>query len=250
MSNESPYWGGFRQIRLPLGWWKWERLPRHPAYKYEYFDGKALLTPRPKSVDMVLDMSDWHAPAPTGEVVRSRRDVRIRAIGETDWTSVEEAFYRAFAGDEPFKSLSRCRARALTADCLRHTRGGGDGELIDKACFLAESVPDGEHASAVRGAVVVTLVRSPDVPSLAGVIKSPDDRVAHLTWIFVARLDARHGIGTYLLERTVKQLRSMGHQHLTSTTFLGNDASLLWHWRNGFQLLSRGFSTRVAVQQQ
>jgi hypothetical protein len=28
----------------------------------------------------------------------------------------------------------------------------------------------------------------------------------------------------------------MGFTHLASTFLLGNDSSMLWHWRNGFQL--------------
>jgi hypothetical protein len=73
--------------------------------------------------------------------------------------------------------------------------------------------------------------------------------VPHLTWIFVDRMRTRHGIATYLLDRVVEALRRSGHSCLSSTVALGSDASLLWHWKNGFRLLDRGFSIRVGLHE-
>ena len=67
----------------------------------------------------------------------------------------------------------------------------------------------------------------------------------HLTWIFVAPFSKRHGIGTRLLAEAVAALRSHGYRHLLSTFLVGNDSSLLWHWRNGFELLPYSASRRV-----
>jgi L-amino acid N-acyltransferase YncA len=59
-----------------------------------------------------------------------------------------------------------------------------------------------------------------------------------LTWIFVSPWMAGQGIGTALLAAAVKALRELGYEHLLSTFMLGNESSMLWHWRNGFQLLA------------
>jgi L-amino acid N-acyltransferase YncA len=59
----------------------------------------------------------------------------------------------------------------------------------------------------------------------------------HLTWIFVSPLAVARGIGTTLLQKAAEALRNLGFTHLLSTFILGNDMSLLWHWRNGFRLL-------------
>jgi hypothetical protein len=46
----------FRQIELHLPFKEFLRIPRNSAYKYEYFDGRAVLSPRPKCYHAVLDL--------------------------------------------------------------------------------------------------------------------------------------------------------------------------------------------------
>jgi GNAT superfamily N-acetyltransferase len=59
----------------------------------------------------------------------------------------------------------------------------------------------------------------------------------HLTWVFVSRGHAGEGVGSALLGAAVRVLREFGYSELVTTFLLGNDSSMLWHWRNGFQLL-------------
>ncbi len=59
----------------------------------------------------------------------------------------------------------------------------------------------------------------------------------HLTWIFVSPFFAGQGVGTLLLSATVRELLALGYKQLASTFLIGNDSSMLWHWRNGFALL-------------
>src|SRR5262249_27072583 len=66
----------------------------------------------------------------------------------------------------------------------------------------------------------------------------------HLTWIFVAPLHTQHGVATTLLAAAAEELRQLGFTELLSTFLLGNDSSMLWHWRAGFQLLSHPGSKR------
>jgi L-amino acid N-acyltransferase YncA len=65
-----------------------------------------------------------------------------------------------------------------------------------------------------------------------------------LTWIFVSPQRAGHGVGTALLAAAVGALRTMGYTELVSTFLRGNDSSMLWHWRNGFELLAYPGSPR------
>jgi GNAT superfamily N-acetyltransferase len=58
----------------------------------------------------------------------------------------------------------------------------------------------------------------------------------HLTWIFVAPLHAGHGIGSALLAHATGSLLDLGYTELISSFLLGNTSSMLWHWRNGFEL--------------
>jgi L-amino acid N-acyltransferase YncA len=59
----------------------------------------------------------------------------------------------------------------------------------------------------------------------------------HLTWIFVGPWQAGHGVGTALLAHAAQSLLELGYNELVSSFILGNTSSMLWHWRNGFELL-------------
>jgi len=67
---------------------------------------------------------------------------------------------------------------------------------------------------------------------------------AHLTWIFVGGLHTGYGVGTALLARASQSLLDLGYTELLSSFRLGNSSSMLWHWRNGFELLPYAGSRR------
>ena len=52
------------------------------------------------------------------------------------------------------------------------------------------------------------------------------------------------GVGTALLGAAAGALRDMGFAALLSTFLVGNDSSMLWHWRAGFRLLTYPGSPR------
>ena len=62
--------------------------------------------------------------------------------------------------------------------------------------------------------------------------------------MFVAPLSAGRGVGTALLHAAVRELLALGFTELASTFLLGNDSSMLWHWRAGFRLLTHSASRR------
>ena len=76
----------------------------------------------------------------------------------------------------------------------------------------------------------------------------PADAVAnklgrpHLTWIFVHPFAAGRGVGTSLLCAARRELLALGYTELASTFLLGNESSMIWHWRNGFRLAASPFS--------
>ena len=67
----------------------------------------------------------------------------------------------------------------------------------------------------------------------------------HMTWIFVHPYFTFTGAGTTLLHAAGRTLIQMGYRTLASTFLLGNDSSMLWHWRNGFRLASHPGSRRL-----
>ena len=130
-------------------------------------------------------------------------------------------------------------ARSLT----ERTLSGQDGPLVSDASLVLRSGKTG----ALTGAILVTLVPAADLSNFAleeWLSRPPEDALAqgwgqpHLTWIFVHPQYARQGVGQRLLSATLRVLEGHGYANLVSTFLLGNDPSLLWHWKVGFRLIS------------
>ena len=239
------------RIQLPLTIEQFHQLPRNAAYKYEYLDGRAWLSPRPRHYHALLDLQPLPVPA----------EVHVRPVQEGDWDSLQRIFTGAFRSIQPFGSLDDDTRREAARKALERTRTGGDGPWIERASFVAlaentQGKPK-EEVSWPVGAVLITLLPEGDPTDLSSYYwdePPPADCIArglgrpHLTWIFVSPLLAGQGVGTALLASAVKALLAMGYRQLASTFMIGNDSSMLWHWRNGFRLLSYPGSFRQLQQ--
>jgi hypothetical protein len=225
-------------LPLPLSIEQYHQLPRNPAYKYEYVQGKALLTPRAKHYHALLDLASF-----SEEKIDLCEGIEIRAVQPDDWPPLEDIFCGAFSAHQPFGSLDAETLQSAARECLRRTRTGQDGPWMEPASFVAV-----ERAQAkVVGVILLTLLPGGDPCDWDsyywGEAPPPPDLLVrragqpHLTWIFVSRMDAGHGIGSLLLGAAVRALLDLGYTELWSTFVVGNDSSMLWHWRNGFRLL-------------
>jgi GNAT superfamily N-acetyltransferase len=229
----------YPHVSFRLAWDRFHQLPRNSAYKYEYWDGKAHLSPRPKLYHCLLDLSPCDVP----ETIELQCDdqVTFRPLAAADWRRFPKLFCAAFDSMPPFGLIGEEKRRQAARECLKRTRTGGDGPLVPSASSVA--LVDEQ----LCGAALVTLGHGGDLESLddpARKVKPPADALhrrwgrPHLTWIFVAPLCARYGIGSALLGRAVNELYRLGYRELASTFLLGNESSTMWHWRNGFRLLS------------
>jgi len=240
----------FTTIELPLSFGQFLALPQNPAYKYEYFDGHAWLTPRPKSCRALLDLRTFTHPIAT---LATRDDFIVRRLVDEDWQQLPPLFAAAFHRVQPFASLADEVRLEASQECLHHTKEDADGPLIAEANLVAACKSDG----ALIGAALTTLLPAGD-PSQCGSWRwetpPPPDAVArgigrpHLTWVFVGPWHSRQGVGTALLDTAVQSLARLGYSELASTFLLGNEYSMLWHWRAGFRLLSYPGSMRVIRQ--
>jgi GNAT superfamily N-acetyltransferase len=241
----------FRALRLPMTWNQFHQLPRNSAYKYEYVDQQAWLTPRPKTFHALLDLQ----PTEPIRKVDAPWSVVIRPLKDSDWDRLVHPFAGAFSRVQPFGSLSDEQRREAARQMLHKTRTGGDGPLVKRACFVAATAGDKD----LVGGILITLIPSCDLATTwiphHGPEPMPADAVRrrlgqpHLTWVFVAALLAGYGVGTALLSNAVARLLDLGYRRLASTFLLGNDWSVLWHWRNGFRLLSHPGSLRRMRQE-
>jgi hypothetical protein len=237
----------FSVIRLPLSWRQFHRLPHNSAYKYEYFRKAAWLSPRPKFYNARLLLRPQGVEPASGIDVHG--PVTFRALRDDDWPRLSRVFAASFHRVQPFASLSDRRRLEAARACLKHTREGHDGPIIRPACHVAVSQ---KHAHPI-GAILVTLIPPVDLDdfwSMSWDTPPPPDCVerrlghAHLTWIFVGPWHAGYGVGTTLLARASQGLIDLGYTELISSFILGNDSSLLWHWRNGFELMAFAGSRR------
>jgi GNAT superfamily N-acetyltransferase len=235
-------------LTLSLTGEQYEQLPRNSAYQYDYLHGTALLSPRPQHYHAVLSFAGRVPPGPE----ELAGDIQVRPLQVADQAALPEIFADAFERVQPFSALSRERRLTAARLALEKTWQGGDGPWLRQASFTAVHT----EREALLGAVTVTLVPGGDPadaegyrwPEPAGV---PHDTKGqpHLTWIFVSPLWKGGGIGSALLEQAAGALEKLGYADLWTTFMLGNDASTLWHWRNGFTLAPFPLSRRARRRQ-
>ena len=232
----------FTTIKLPLTLKQFHQIPQNPAFKYEYINGVAWLSPRPKFYSARLDLRAPLRSVP--EMVDVHGEVGFRKFDSADWRGLAPLFEGAFRRVQPFAGLGDRRRKAAARDCLKYTREGHDGPLVVPACHVVFD-RDGEGERCL-GAILVTLIPMIDLTdfwSMRWQTPPPEDCVErglgrpHLTWIFVAPLYAGQGIGSALLAHARQSLIDLGYTELISSFLLGNTLSTLWHWRNGFELL-------------
>jgi hypothetical protein len=225
-------------IKLPMTLEQFRALPRHSAYRYEWLEGNAWLTPQAKHFHAMLDLRPMEVPA----------DVKLRPAIASDFTDMIPLFAATFARIQPYGSLDEVTRRQAAEESLKRTYTGGDGPWIQRASFVAV----GEKQAV--GGIFATLLPDEDptdYDSYYWYDPPPDDCIAnrlgrpHLTWIFVDPLCAGNNVGSALLAAAVNGLLQLGFTQLLSTFMVGNDSSLLWHWRNGFRLLPHPTSRRL-----
>jgi GNAT superfamily N-acetyltransferase len=221
-------------VNLPMSRADFDRLPRNPAYRFDYWECQARLTPRPKFYHAVLDLARFGSrePQPAGTT--------LRPAEVSDFADLEQLFCQAFDRHQPFAGLDPIHRLEAGRQVLARCRDGGDGPWIRQASFVGL-----EEGGRAIGAIFVTLLPDEDPSawdSFRWAEPPPADCIErrlgrpHVTWIFVCPLKVGHGVGTALLGASVQALRSLGFQQMASTFMLGNESSMLWHWRNGFEL--------------
>ncbi|MGN6369192.1 MAG: GNAT family N-acetyltransferase [Phycisphaerae bacterium] len=209
-------WDWMRMIEMPMGIEDWRRLPRNAAYKYEYIEGQAQISPEPVSFDVVLRFERFR-PVVARDLRRS--DVRVRRLEDRDWEALPGLMARAFVGVAPFATLSGEELEAVAKESIADTRNGCDGESVPSACVVAEDDKD-----ELIGAALVTLRKVQSGP-----------QVPLLTWTFVDRWERRRGVAEQLLGCVVGACAELGYVQIESVVCSGNHASMIWHWREGFE---------------
>ena len=227
-------------LQLPLSSAEFVQLPRNAAFRYTYHEGLAWIHPRPRYYHALLSLPSLAIDGPAR--------VSLRRFGPRDWAPLTELFAEAFADHQPFAGQEKPARCVAAREALERTAEGGDGPWIERASFVAF-----DPAHGILGAIMVTLLPPLDPThwdSYSWEDPPPADCIErrlgrpHLTWIFVDPQRAGRGVGCALLRASATELVTMGYDELASTFMLGNESSMLWHWRAGFRLLSYPGSRR------
>jgi GNAT superfamily N-acetyltransferase len=223
-------------LRLRPSWDEFQRLPRHPAYKYDYLDGTALLSPWPRHYHARLDLQTMRHSEDNAD------HVRLRTVQPNDREALIDLFAASFYLVQPFGSLDEPTLKSAAEQCLRRAFGGGDGPWVEEASFIAEM----PGAGRLIGLAFITLLPGGDPtdresyqwqePAPAQLWQRGQGQ-PHLTWILVSPLHKGKGIANRLLAASANVLRQHGYKSLWSTFLVGNESSTLWHWHNGFELI-------------
>lgn len=223
-------------IEMAMSLAEFEQLPRNAAYKYEFWDGKARLSPNPKTMHATLDLTTYAIPhdqlPPANEYV-------ISAASRDLHMELAELFADAFGQTQPFASLPEGTRLVAAEESLRRAFAGEEGPWLENASFVSRR----REGGTLVGAILLTLIPQGD-PSEFSTYRWHDPPTGdamlnaqpHITWIFTHPFFKGDGIGTSLLVSAVRSLRAAGYRRLLTTFIAGNDSSMLWHWRNGFQL--------------
>src|SRR3954468_22821868 len=108
-------------IKLPLTLEQFHELPRNAAYRYEYLDGQAYLSPRSRHYHALLDLR----PADT------EQEMPLRRVGAEDFDGLVQLFAAAFRGIQPYGSLNDETRAEAARQALERTRTGGDGPWVE-----------------------------------------------------------------------------------------------------------------------
>ena len=237
----------FPRIDIPMTWDQFRQLPQHPAFRYEYLDGTAKLSARLRRYHALASLT---GPAPA----TATKDRTLRPVAAADWEQLPQRFAEAFSDTAPLSLLEPALRLTAARDCLERTQAGEHGLLIESASFVATA--DGQ----IDAAVLITLLQAGDLERFDDPRWSeppPPDALQtgwgrpHLTWVFTTPHAGRRGLASALLQRARAALAELGYTELASTFLLGNEPSLLWHWKNGFRLLSYvGSPRRITDEQQ
>lgn len=224
----------FEPIELHLPIDTFRRVPRHAAYRYEYFGGRGVLSPRPRTRNARLATEAFTRIDTAFDLPHG---IELRTMAEDDAAPLADVFAAAFEREPPFAGLDDERRHAAAIEAIADTVAGRYGPLIASACHVASGA-DGRPF----GTCLVTLANE----SVGAT--DPMRGQPHLTWLFVAPILSRRGLATRLLHRALEALHGEGWPVLFTTFLVGNAGSATWHWENGFELLPDPYSPRRAYR--
>ncbi len=236
-----PDWFVPAQIRMT--WEEFQKLPRHPAYRYEYRNGELRQSGRPILRNCRIK-TEFQAASKVDDRIEALR-LSFADLKNFNGQALTTLFKQAFARSAPYFSLSPAELDQAVQDHFLSVLQAHPWPIAWSASRLLLKESSNEPVAAS----VVTLVPDAnwtDFTDPKWQQQAPPDALEkcwghpHLTWIFVSPQYQRHGIGSILLSEARNEVRNLGYRNLFSTFLVGDYESMLWHWKQGFELIPSG----------
>jgi N-acetylglutamate synthase-like GNAT family acetyltransferase len=179
-----------------------ERMPRQPGWKHEYYAGKAHITPCHTMVSFLLDLTRRKSVDHPG----------IRTVTEADADALLQPFLDAFRETPEYAGYP---AKVFKKSAVKYIAG-----------FFGNARGQRSHQSLVienKGRII------------AAALVKRGQTLPLLDCLFVCPAHSRKGLATLMVNRVVNGLLEQNETKLLSYALLANDASLAWHHHFGFQ---------------
>ncbi len=137
-------------LKLQLSPEEYDRLPRHPAYKYELIEGTTYISPWPRHCHARLRLARFRVPA------GAAAQANLRPATPADVEELTPILVRAFAHAQPFGSLGKENVQSAAQKSLRDVFGGSEGPLALPASAVAM------NEERIVGAILITLLPGGD----------------------------------------------------------------------------------------
>src|SRR4051794_2468927 len=126
---ENPYYRFFRRLHFPMPIRMFDKLPRIPSYKNEYWDGEVRLTPRPNTCNVYLDIDTWTGPPEPDEDLLRKGEIDVRPLQDEDWPHLPKVYHGSFADQQPLCAWNHHAAARASRCIIEWTRLGRDGPI-------------------------------------------------------------------------------------------------------------------------
>jgi GNAT superfamily N-acetyltransferase len=195
-----------RSQHLPMSFEEWELLPYQPGWKYEYWDGRAHITPNHQTAVTTAPVTPRPVNAPCA----------LRPVLPEDQALLLAVYMEAFADNQAYCDYT-------------------DTAFLDAArCDLRESFT-GHRAPLLAAARVAVATEASGAPLVGAALLSHDREYGPmLDLLFIRSLWQRRGLATALVASAMNALHQAGEATLTSCYQLANTASQAWHRGCGF----------------
>ncbi|HWL08853.1 MAG TPA: GNAT family N-acetyltransferase [Planctomicrobium sp.] len=231
----------FVPVQLRMTREDFQKLPQHPAYRYDYTEGELHLSGCPVLRNCRIETRQkWTA---SQEDHLTPLHLAVRGLQETPKDRVVELFRQAFRTSTPYCTLSSEKFEYAIQDHFQQVLSESSWPVVWEASHAVVHEETGEPV----GVGLVTLVPSANWSDFTDPRwqEPPPEKALearwgtpHLTWLFVSPDFQRCGIAAVLLSGIRKQLNRLGYPLLYSTVQVGDHGSQFWHWKQGFELIS------------